>query len=248
MQRPQAALRFLKSISSIIYFPCQPTGQCFSPAPWLGARNQHIWALLANLGILPWRSGLSGLSNHHCLPPSTSVPRTSILPLPRRSPWQPRLAGMVTVTPWIEQKVAVCRPAWLLHLDALSSWEGVDCSSTRPGQGTAPGVPHTSLALETYLFIAMLPANISHVSSNSAEPPTWDEDAVAHGHSGEGQIPSTGLQPMRLPRGQHEEAVLCPVPSPTLLPSRWGPGDTGSALPHAVPTEQGLSPDRGPGP
>lgn len=66
----------------------------------------------------------------------------------------------------------MCRPAWLLHLDALSSWEGVDCSSTRPGQGTAPGVPHTSLALETYLFIAMLPANISHVSSNSADPPT----------------------------------------------------------------------------
>ena len=51
-------------------------------------------------------------------------------------------------------------------------------------------------------------------------PPPWDEDSVARGCSGEGQVPSTGLQPMRLPRGQHEEAVLCPVPSPTLLPIR----------------------------
>lgn len=34
------------------------------------------------------------------------------------------------------------------------------------------------------------------------------------------------------PRGHHEEAMLCPVLSPTLLPIKCDPVDVGSALPR----------------
>lgn len=50
---------------------------------------------------------------------------------------------------------------------------------------------------------------------------------------------STGSQTTRWPRG-HEEAMLCPVLSPTLLPIKCDPRDVGSALPQALLTEKSL--------
>lgn len=111
-----------------------------------------------------------------------------------------------------------------------------DCSLISPGDCTMPRGALTFLLLGNipgYLR-GSIPTDSSQVSSTSGlgEPPYCGmKMLLLVDVLGEGEPPSTGSQTTRWPRGHHEEAMLCPVLSPTLLPIKCDPRDVGSALP-----------------